>query len=125
MAPKVLVATSIESPTDESGGGNRVGIMPVQLPVRESDPIRQLEEIARTTAERKRQPPYQPSARFSQRWMVRAMFHQRLVNLLESNLAGPATPLYVAGARVLEVFQIGVVQGNITLSVGVLSTRDS
>jgi hypothetical protein len=29
--------------------------------------------------------------------------------------------LYFAGARVLEVFQIGVVQGNITLSVGVLS----
>jgi hypothetical protein len=53
--------------------------------------------------------------------MVRAMFHQRLVNLLASNLPGPPVSLYLAGARVLEVFQIGVVQGNIALSVGVLS----
>ena len=30
-------------------------------------------------------------------------------------------PLYVAGARILELFQIGVVQGNVTLGVGVLS----
>jgi diacylglycerol O-acyltransferase / wax synthase len=30
-------------------------------------------------------------------------------------------PLYVAGARILELFQIGVVQGNVTVAVGVLS----
>jgi diacylglycerol O-acyltransferase / wax synthase len=30
-------------------------------------------------------------------------------------------PMYFAGARILEVFQVGVVQGNITVSVGVLS----
>ena len=49
------------------------------------------------------------------------MFHQRLVNLLASNLAGAPMHLYFAGAKVLEVFQAGVVQGNLTLSVGVLS----
>lgn len=49
------------------------------------------------------------------------MSGQHIVNLLVSNLAGPAAPLYFAGARALEVFQIGVVQGNITISVGVLS----
>ena len=49
------------------------------------------------------------------------MFHQRLVNLLVSNLPGPGAPMYFAGARVLEVFQVGLVQGNIPLSVGVLS----
>jgi hypothetical protein len=95
--------------------------MLVPVPVGEPDPIRRLQDVARATAERKRRPPYQPSARFAQRWMVRAMFHQRLVNLLASNLPGPPVPLYLAGARVLEVFQIGVVQGNIALSVGVLS----
>lgn len=117
---KVSVATSIRGPDDEAGG-NRVGIIIVPLRVGEPDPIRRLQAIARTTAKRKRQPPYQPSARFSQRWMVRAMFHQRLVNLLESNLVGPATPLSLAGAQVLEVFQVGLVQGNIPITAAVLS----
>ena len=46
---------------------------------------------------------------------------QRLVNLLVSNLPGPATPLFLAGTPVLEIFQFGVVQGNVTVSVGALS----
>jgi hypothetical protein len=49
------------------------------------------------------------------------MFHQRLVNLLTSNLAGAPMHLYFAGAKILEVFQVGIVPGNLTLSVGVLS----
>ncbi len=95
--------------------------MVVPLPVGEPDAILRLVEIALASAERKRRPPYQPSGRFSQRWMVQAMSHQRLVNVLESNLPGPPLPLYLMGARILEVFQIGVVQGNLTLGLGVLS----
>ena len=49
------------------------------------------------------------------------MFRQRLVNLLVSNLPGPGAPLFFAGAMVRELFQVGLVQGNIPLSVGVLS----
>ncbi|MGZ4206000.1 MAG: WS/DGAT domain-containing protein, partial [Actinomycetota bacterium] len=69
----------------------------------------------------KRLPPYQPSGRFMQRWMVGVMNRQRLVNLLTSNLPGPPQPMYFAGARILEVSQVGVVQGNLALTVGVLS----
>lgn len=118
---KVSVAVSVRGAADEPASGNRVGIMLVPLPVSDPDPIHRLEEITRATAERKRQPPYQPGSRVLQRWMVRAMSHQRLVNLLASNLAGPASPLYFRGSRVLEMFQVGVVQGNVTISVGVLS----
>ena len=53
--------------------------------------------------------------------MIWVMPRQRLVNLLISNLPGPPGPLYLAGARVLELFQVGVVQGNLTVAVGVLS----
>ena len=53
--------------------------------------------------------------------MIWAMPRQRLVNLFTSNLPGPPGPLYLAGARILELFQVGVVQGNLTVSVGVLS----
>jgi hypothetical protein len=66
-------------------------------------------------------PPYQPAGRLAQRWMVGVMPRQRLVNLLVSNLPGPAAPLRLGGARILETFQIGVLQGNLTVSVGVIS----
>ncbi|MGZ4210555.1 MAG: WS/DGAT domain-containing protein, partial [Actinomycetota bacterium] len=89
--------------------------------VAEPDPIRRLERVAAETAARKRLPPYQPSGRFMQRWMVGVMNHQRLVNLLTSNLPGPPQPMYFAGAKILEVSQVGVVQGNLALTVGVLS----
>ncbi len=118
---KASVAVSVRDGAGERLTGNRVGVMIAPLPVAEADPVRRLEAIARATAERKRQPPYQPAGRFLQRWMVRTMSGQHIVNLLVSNLAGPAAPLYFAGARALEVFQVGVVQGNITISVGVLS----
>jgi diacylglycerol O-acyltransferase / wax synthase len=118
---KVSVAASVRAPASASQTGNLVGILLVPLPVGEEDPIRRLEQIARATAERKRLPPYQPAARFLQRWMIRAMNRQRRINLLMSNLPGPSQPLYFAGAKIIEVFQIGVVQGNVAMQVGALS----
>ncbi|HEU4542301.1 MAG TPA: wax ester/triacylglycerol synthase family O-acyltransferase [Jiangellaceae bacterium] len=117
---KATVAASIRGAADEAGG-NRVAILLAPLPVGEPDPVRRLEHIEHATAERKRHAPYQPNARFAQRWMVRTMFHQRLVNVFTSNLRGPSAPLALAGARVLELFQVGVVQGNVTIAVGTLS----
>jgi diacylglycerol O-acyltransferase / wax synthase len=118
---KVSVAASIRAPASASQAGNLVGILLVPVPVAEEDPIRRLEQIARATAERKRLPPYQPAARFLQRWMIRTMNRQRRINLLMSNLPGPPQPLYFAGAKILEVFQIGVVQGNVAVQIGALS----
>jgi diacylglycerol O-acyltransferase / wax synthase len=118
---KVSVAASVRAPASASQAGNLVGILLVPLPVGEEDPIRRLEQIARSTAERKRLPPYQPAARLLQRWMIRSMSRQRRINLLMSNLPGPPQPMYFAGAKVLEVFQIGVVQGNVAVQVGALS----
>ena len=118
---KVSVAASVRAPASASQAGNLVGILLVPVPVGEEDPIRRLEQIARATAERKRLPPYQPAARFLQRAMIRTMNRQRRINLLMSNLPGPPQPLYFAGAKILEVFQIGVVQGNVAMQVGALS----
>ena len=118
---KVSVAASVRALTNEKQTGNLAGIIVVPVPVGEPDPFRRLEQIARATAGRKRLPPYQPAGRLMQRWMVHVMNRQRLVNLLESNLPGPSAPMYFAGAKILKVFQIGVVQGNLALTVGVLS----
>jgi diacylglycerol O-acyltransferase / wax synthase len=118
---KVSVAASVREPASASQAGNLVGILVVPLPVGEEDPIRRLEQIARATAGRKRLPPYQPAARFLQRLMIRAMNRQRRVNLIMSNLPGPTQPMYFGGAKILEMFPIGVVQGNVAVQVGALS----
>jgi diacylglycerol O-acyltransferase len=118
---KISVAASVRAPASASQPGNLVGILLVPVPVSEEDPIRRLEQIARATAERKRLPPYQPAARFLQPWMIRTMNRQRRINLLMSNLPGPPQPLYFAGAKILELFPIGFVQGNVAVQVGALS----
>lgn len=118
---RVSVAASLRGRGDEVVSGNEVGVRYAPLPVCEPDAVGRLEYIAAVTAPQRDEAAYQPGGRILQRWMVRAMFHQKLVNLLVSNLPGPAATMYFAGARVLEVFQVGLVQGNIPLSVGVLS----
>jgi diacylglycerol O-acyltransferase len=121
LVVKASVAASVRDPADRSAAGNRVGLLVVPLPVAEADPQRCLAAIAAATASRKTLPPYQPAGRLAQRWMTSVMARQRLVNLLVSNLPGPPGPLRLGGARVLEIFQIGVVQGNLTVSVGAIS----
>jgi diacylglycerol O-acyltransferase / wax synthase len=121
LAVKASIAAAARGPADAAADGNRAAIMLVPLPVSEPDAARRLVQITQATRERKRHPPYQPGGRFAQRWMVHAMSRQRLVNLFTSNLPGPPRPLYFAGARILEIFQAGVVQGNVTIAVGVFS----
>lgn len=121
MVLKASVAAAARDPGDLAPTGNRAAIMVMPLPVSEPDPGRRLAQIALATRERKHYPPTQPAGRFAQRAMVWAMPRQRLVNLLISNLPGPPQPRYLAGAQILELFQVGVVQGNLTVAIGVLS----
>ncbi|MGW4015465.1 wax ester/triacylglycerol synthase family O-acyltransferase [Rhodococcus ruber] len=114
------VAASLRTAEDRSPG-NRVGILLVALPVGAGSVAARLAAIARETARLRREPPLRPGGRLLQRWTVRVMRRQRLVNLFVSNLVGPPVPLHFAGARIREMFQIGVVQGNVGLAVGVLS----
>ncbi len=119
---RASVAASVRAAPDPRATGNRVGILLVPLPVAEADPARRLAQIAAATAARKRQPPVAgPNAGLLQRPMISMMSRQRLVNLLVSNLPGPASPLCLAGARIREMYQIGIVGGNVTVNVGALS----
>lgn len=115
----VSVAASIRRPGET--GGNRVGVRLIPVPVSDPDAANRLRTIAARTATQRRWPPLQPNGRFQQRWVVHAMAHQRLINMVLSNMPGPPLPLSFAGASVQEMFQIGVLQGNCAIGVGVLS----
>ena len=116
---RAMVPVSERSPGGRLRGGNLLAVIVVPLPVGERDAVRRLERIAQDTLERKKRPIRQwdqfPTA------ITAVMNHQRFVNLFTSNMPGPTVPWYFAGARVLEMFQIAPVQGNVALNVGVLS----
>ncbi len=56
-----------------------------------------------------------------QRAVFRLLARQRLVNLYVTNVPGPPVPLYLAGARLLELFPMVPIEGNLTLTLGVFS----
>ena len=116
---RVSVAASVRRPGER--GGNRVGVRLVAVPVGDPDALSCLRTVAGRTAAQRDRPPLQPSGRVLQRWMVHVMPHQRMINLVLSNMPGPSTPLSFAGAWVRELFQLSVVQGNCAIGVGVLS----
>jgi diacylglycerol O-acyltransferase / wax synthase len=106
--------------------GNKPGWMMVPLPLGQPDPVRRLALIAAETAARKHKARPEAGSgifRFAagQRAWYRRFPRQRSVNLVVTNVAGPPVPLYLAGARLLELFPMMPVMGNLTLVVGVLS----
>jgi diacylglycerol O-acyltransferase len=123
---RVMVPISLHHEGPGQARGNQDAMMMVPLRLGEPDPVRRLELIAAETAARKRTAhPQVTSGIFGfvavQRATYRFQVHQRFVNLTVTNVPGPPVPLYLAGARLLELFPVVPIMGNITLDVGVLS----
>jgi WS/DGAT/MGAT family acyltransferase len=126
LVQRAMVTISLHDEQPWEAQGNKPGWMMVPLPLGEPDPVRRLELIAAETAARKRDArPEAGSGIFRfvacQRVWYRLFPRQRSVNLVVTNAPGPPVPLYLAGARVLEVFPMMPTMGNLTLVVGVLS----
>jgi WS/DGAT/MGAT family acyltransferase len=112
-------------------GGQASGIMLVDLPVAESDPLRRLALINRTTVAAKRRlyagaPVITdvlhlpvPLARLGMRWMRR--FGGTRVNLFVTDVPGPPAPLWLAGARLLEAVPVAPLVQHVGLGVAALS----
>jgi diacylglycerol O-acyltransferase len=104
--------------------GNLIGQMMVPLPVGVSDPGRRLARIGAETRTRKATRP--PSVggllrnRLARRLLLR-LLNRQPVNLTSADLPGPRRPVYLAGARLLEVFPVLPLMGNVSLGVGALS----
>ncbi len=126
LMQRAMVTISLHDEQPGQAQGNKPGWMMVPLPLGEPDPVRRLELIAAETAARKDKPrPEAGSGIFRfvafQRVWYRLFPRQRSVNLVVSNALGPPVPLYLAGARLLEVFPMMPTMGNLTLVVAVLS----
>jgi WS/DGAT/MGAT family acyltransferase len=126
LVQRAMVTISLHDEQPSEAQGNKPGWMMVPLPLGEPDPVRRLEAIVAETTARKRDA--RPEAgtgifRFVafQRLWYRLFPRQRSVNLVVTNAPGPPVPLYLAGARLLELFPMMPTMGNLTLVVGVLS----
>ena len=126
MTLHASIAVSMHPAGDGTTLGNKVGTVLVPLPLGDPDPIARLRPIAAGTA----------VAKSKQRAVVTPAFmsvlaksgvtrrfirRQRMLNVLSTNLRGPAFPLYVAGARVLEIYAAPPIAGNVTVSFAALS----
>ncbi len=105
--------------------GNVLGQMTVPMPVGVADPVERLRAIAAETRRRKqsaipRRPPVL-RGRALQRGAMRLLEHQRSYNVYVANIRGPDTPLYLAGAELLDVLPVVPLMGNLTFGVGALS----
>src|SRR5918995_7496398 len=121
-----MVPISLHHEQPGQGRGNQIAMMMVPLPLGEPDPVRRLQLIAAETAARKHKArPEAGSGIFrfvaGQRVWYRRFPRQRSVNLVVTNVPGPPVPLYLAGARLLELFPMMPTMGNLTLVVAVLS----
>src|SRR5499427_7428710 len=122
LVQRAMVTISLHQEQPGHARGNMPGWMMVPLPLGEPDPVRRLELIVAETAalKRKARPPAGSGIfRFAagQRAWYRHFPRQRSVNLVVTNVTGPPAALYLAGARLLELFPMLPVMGNLTLVV--------
>jgi hypothetical protein len=104
--------------------GNLIGQMVVPVPLGMTGPPARLARIHAETAKRKTDPHPDVGAVLGSRIARRAMLKlldRDPVNVTTADLSGPADPVYLAGARVLEVFPVLPLMGNVTLGIGALS----
>lgn len=104
--------------------GNLVVQMAIPLPLGKPDPLARLRVIAAETKQRKGRArtslEFLIRGRIMRRLMLMAAMRQR-VNIATASIPGPARPLYLRGAPVLEVFPILPLIANQPLAVGALS----
>lgn len=128
---KFCCPVSVRADSEHLALGNRVSAMLVPVPVGEPDPVARLRAIQVTTADLKqREQPVAAStllglAEYAVPTLLglaaRAAHHQRLFNLVCTNVPGPQVPLYCMGARVIEAYPMVPLSRNTNIGIAILS----
>lgn len=120
----VYVPVSLRARGHGSTEGNLISQMVVPLPLGIADPSIRIRRIAEDTARRKAVTRPSLGTMFRSRWISRLMLraiNRERVNVETGNVAGPTQPVYLAGARLLEVFPVLNLIGSVGLGIGALS----
>lgn len=144
--PTGSLVAGVPVSTDEAGsaprlGGNAVSNMFTTLGTTIDDPVERLMEVSRVTAEAKKVQralgmkmledwvQFTPPAPFSA--FMRAYsrlrgadYHPAPFNVVVSNVPGPTVPVWIAGARLTDLYSVGPILQGIGLNVTVWSYLD-
>jgi WS/DGAT/MGAT family acyltransferase len=123
----VYVPVTLRQGHREQARGNLVSQMVVPLPIGVSDPSERLRQVASETAKRKAASHPSLGSVFGSRiarWALLKLLDRQPVNVTTADLPGPPSPMYLAGARLLEVFPVLPLIGKVPLGVGALSYAD-
>jgi len=105
-------------------GGTQAGIVVVRLPLSPADPRERLARVhdAATKAKTGQAGGATPLVWLARAGLMRLFTrHQRLTNVVVSNVVGPAEPLVLFGAPVVELIPLGALAGNLALTFLALS----
>lgn len=120
----VYVPITLRQGQFERARGNQISDMAVPLPLGVSDPVRRLKLIATETARRKAMSHPSlgllPHRGIAGRVFLKLLDRHR-VNVTTADIPGPDSPLYFAGARLLEVFPLLPLVATVSLGVGAMS----
>lgn len=123
-AVRAYVPVSLRHDQYANATGNRISQMMLPLPTAVSDPFARLQLVARETTRRKAMPRPTldaiPSRGLAGRVALKLIDRQH-VNVTTADLPGPAQPMYLAGAPLLELIPVIPLIGKISLGVGALS----
>jgi WS/DGAT/MGAT family acyltransferase len=128
--PALVISVPVSARVSTTSGelGNRVGVMPIRVPLA-GGPRARLAEVAAITRVQKTVtrggsaalvgPVFRLLAALRLfRWLVD---RQRLVNAFLTNLAGPARPLSFGGLRVTDLIPVTITAGNVSVAFAALS----
>jgi WS/DGAT/MGAT family acyltransferase len=136
------IPVSLRSSDEQSTYGNRISALLVHLPVHLADPVEQLLALRHDAAASKQHHArlgigaLGEWAEFSSSGLlgIAARFysdrklagrHRPLHNLVISNVRGPGTPLYAAGARLTAAYPLGPLMEGVGINITVVSYVES
>jgi diacylglycerol O-acyltransferase / wax synthase len=126
---RVAVPVSVRSDAERGELGNRVSTLVAPLPLEETDPWERLRRVVAATRELKRSGESRAVDLLGRLadWLPQGTMARlsragtRAVNMIVTNVPGPALPVYMLGARMLESYPVVPLMANEALNVALLS----
>jgi diacylglycerol O-acyltransferase / wax synthase len=128
---RAMVPVSVRADVERGALGNRVAAMWAGLPIGEADPIKRLHTISREMSGVKESGQavgaqvlteltgFAPPTIMAQAARISA--HQRMFNLVVTNVPGPQFSLYMLGRRLQEMFPMVPLAANQALGIAIMS----